>query len=82
MKLALVLSKVQTGNVNTHKTIKNPMANAAYHRACPPVLPQTVCHAGSTPRTGRKNFKAVPARYVDMRTQLGTICRKSNHQHR
>ncbi|UKI24103.1 MAG: tyrosine-type recombinase/integrase [Anaerotruncus sp.] len=29
-------------------------AHAADYRACPPVLPKTVCHAGSTARTGRK----------------------------
>lgn len=34
-------------------------ANAAGHRACPSVLPQTVCHAGSTERTGRKGWKAL-----------------------
>ena len=31
----------------------------AYHRACPPVLPQTVCYAGSAARTGRKRRKAI-----------------------
>ena len=36
-----------------------PKSNAAYHRACPPVLSQTVCYAGSAARTGRKGRKAL-----------------------
>ena len=30
-----------------------------HYGACPPVLPQTACHAGSTERTGSKRRKAL-----------------------